>query len=270
MHTSQANPFVIPTSITTQVDQIMTAARARFGHDAFRMEGEGGDGGGSGDGQAPGQSGEQNGTGAGGAGGNAAGQGGEQAGQGQGQSADQKASDQAAAQKVEDLPDWAQKIIRDTRDEAAKNRTGKTAAEEQQQKILKAVAQAAGLKIEGDDEQPDPAKLTEELTKTQQQAREAAVQLAVYRTAGKNQGDPDALLDSRAFLTKVADLDPTAADFATKVETAIKDAVKDNPKLKATQAAGSSSADHGAGGSGEQQKRTPKSLTDAVGGHYGT
>jgi len=32
------NPFIIPAEIAAKVDEIMTASRARFGHDAFRME----------------------------------------------------------------------------------------------------------------------------------------------------------------------------------------------------------------------------------------
>ena len=32
------NPFVMPADITAKVDEIMSASRARFGHDAFRME----------------------------------------------------------------------------------------------------------------------------------------------------------------------------------------------------------------------------------------
>lgn len=174
-----------------------------------------------------------------------------------------------AAEKVEDLPDWAQKLIADTRKEAGDHRVAKTAAEKRQQDILAAVAKAAGLKVDGEDETPDPAKLTEQLTSTQAQARQAAVELAVYKAAGKHQGDPDALLDSRGFLTKVADLDPTADDFTSKVDAAVKDAIKDNPKLKAGRAPGASGADH-PGGPGEGAQRTPKPLTDAVAAHYGT
>lgn len=258
MQHRQQNPFrsALSPADRDALDAIRARSIARFGYDAFRME-DGSGGGDAGQGADGGQgSGDQGG----------AEQGASQQGAGdQGQQGQQAAD----AQKVEDLPDWAQKLIRDTRDEAAKNRTGRSAAEEQQQKILRAVAQAAGLKIDGDD-QPTPEQLAEQLNASQNQAREAAVQLAVYREAAKHQGDPDALLDSRAFLAKVSDLDPTAGDFASKVETAIKDAVNSNPKLKTVQAAGSSSADHGAGGSGEQQARTPKSLADAVAGHYGT
>lgn len=257
------NPFIIPADIQARADTIMAAARSRFGHDAFRMEegdSSGGEQGGQEGGQS-GQSGEQGAGGQSGSGGNAAGQAGEQTGQ------------QGAGEwdgKVESLPEPVQKMIRDLRTENGQRRTALTAAEQRQQDVVKAFAKAAGIELPGDDEQPDPAKLTDQLTKTQQQARQAAVELAVFRTASKHQGDPDALLDSRTFLAKVTDLDPTAEDFAAKVDTAIKDAVTSNPKLKTGQAPGASSADHGAGGSGEQQKRTPKTLEQAVGSHYGT
>lgn len=256
------SPFHIPASIQAKADEIMAASRARFGHDAFRMSEGAAEGGGE-SGQSSGQPGEQGGAASGGTGGETAGQSGEQSGQSSGQTGGQ----QAAAGKVEDLPDWAQQLLKDVRSEAAGNRTKATAAETKQAKLLEDIGKALGLKK---DEAPDPAKLAEELTKTQSQARTAAIELAVFRTAGKHKGDPDALLDSRSFLAKVSGLDPAAKDFADKVDTAIKDAVKENPKLSAAQAAGSSSADHGAGGSGEQTKREPKSLADSVGGHYGT
>jgi hypothetical protein len=241
--------ITLPTDMRATLDGIFARNRARFGHDAFRMEGDGGDGGDSG---GDGDTGDQGGAGDG-----------DDTGDDSKKTGDDA---KATAGKVEDLPDWAQKLIKTTRGEAAENRTKATAAEQKLTEQLDGIAKALGLK---EDEKTDPAKLASELTKAQDQARQTAVELAVYRSSAKHQGDPDALLDSRGFLAKLADLDPTDAKFAAKVETAIKDAVKDNPKLKATQAAGSSSADHGAGGSGEQQKRTPKTLTDAVSAHYG-
>ncbi len=252
--------ITLPTHLQTTLDQIVARNRARFGHDAFRMEGDG-DGGSGGDtGSGDGDGGDQGASGSGtgdGQGGDAGDKGGDKSGD----------ADKTTAGKVEELPDWAQTLIKNTRGEAAENRTKATAAEKKLTEQLDGIAKALGLK---EDEKTDPAKLASELTKAQDQARQTAVELAVYRSSAKHQGDPDALLDSRGFLAKLADLDPTDAKFASKVETAIKDAVKDNPKLKATQAAGSSSADHGAGGSGEQGKRDPKTLTDAVGAHYGT
>lgn len=38
-----ATPFIVPADIQATVDRIMASARSRFGHDAFRMEGEGSD-----------------------------------------------------------------------------------------------------------------------------------------------------------------------------------------------------------------------------------
>lgn len=168
-----------------------------------------------------------------------------------------------AAEKVEDLPEWAQKIIRDTRAEAATNRTGKTAAEEQQQKILKAVAQAAGLKIDDGDDTPTAEQLAEQLTTAQTEGREAKVELAVFKAAIAAKADPVGLTDSRTFMTKVGNLDPAADDFATKVKAEIETAVKDNPKLQASQAPASSSADHPGGSGGGSGK--PTTLEDAIG-----
>ncbi len=45
------NPFITP-DISAKVDEIMASARARFGHNLFRMEVEGGDGGDGGDADA--------------------------------------------------------------------------------------------------------------------------------------------------------------------------------------------------------------------------
>lgn len=250
MNPSQGT-ITLPTNLQATLDRIVARNRARFGHDAFRMEGDGDGGdGGSGDGADAG-----------------AGDGGDAGADAGGDSKKTGDDAKAGAGKVEDLPDWAQKLIKDTRGEAAEHRTKATAAEKKLTEQLDGIATALGLK---EDEKTDPAKLASELSKAQDQARQTAVELAVYRTSAKHQGDPDALLDSRGFLAKLTDLDPTDEKFTSKVETAIKDAVKDNPKLKVAQAAGSSSADHGAGGSGEQQKRTPKGLDQAVAGHYGT
>ena len=165
--------------------------------------------------------------------------------------------------KVEDLPEWAQKIIRDSRDEAGKARTTAkaNAAAEARDALAKEIGKALGLVK--DDETPDPAKLTEQLTATQAQARQAAVELAVYKAAGKHSGDPVAILDSRAFLASVTDLDPNGSDFADKVDAAIKAAVEGNPKLKSTApAAGASTVQH-AGGSGEAARTLDAQIEEA-------
>lgn len=150
--------------------------------------------------------------------------------------------------KVESLPSGAQTLIANLRREAGDSRVNakQTAAAEAREALLKEL----GLVKDGE-ATPDPAKLAQDLTAAQDAARLASVELAVHRAAGTHKADPSALLDSRAFLAKVTDLDPTAADFATTVDAAIKAAISDNPKLLAAQAAGASSVDH-AGGSGEK------------------
>jgi hypothetical protein len=161
---------------------------------------------------------------------------------------DQQTTTKASEGKVEDLPDWAQRIIRETRQEAAGNRTKATEAETKQQQTLDAIAVALGFKK--GDETPAPEVLARQLADSQNDGKAAKVELAVFKAAATAGADPVALTDSRSFMTKVSDLDPTAKDFADKVKAEIETAIKDNPKLKTVQVAASSSADH-AGGSGE-------------------
>jgi hypothetical protein len=97
-----------------------------------------------------------------------------------------------------------------------------------QQSQLDAIAKALGLK--SDDTPPDPEKLTADIQAEQARAREAQVQLAVYRGAAASGGNPDALLDSASFLRSLAEVDP--GDPAA-VATAIKAAVEANPRLAA-------------------------------------
>lgn len=243
MNPSQGT-ITLPENLQATLDGIFARNRARFGHDLFRMEDAGaGDSGGDSGGDA----------GSGDTGGDAGDQGGTDKGE------------KTAAGKVEDLPDWAQKLIKDTRGEAAENRTKATAAEQKLTEQLDGIAKALGLK---DDKAADPAELAKQLEQQRDAAKQSATELAVYRAAGKHKGDPDALLDSRGFLAKLADLDPTAKNFTDKVETAIKEAIAENPKLQATQAATSSSADHAGGSGGGGSK--PKSLEEAIAGRMNT
>lgn len=162
-----------------------------------------------------------------------------------------------AAEKVEDLPDWAQKIIKDTRQEAASHRTkAQTAADDAQKSLTDKLAVALGLKP---DAAQDPAALTASLTEAQNKAREASLKLAVYQAAGTAGGNPDALLDSNTFLANVQSLDPTSADFSTKVTDAIKAAVAANPILKQARAAGASTVET-PGGTGEAGQITEAQL----------
>ncbi|MEU8642252.1 hypothetical protein AB0C91_10075 [Streptomyces sp. NPDC048674] len=80
------------------------------------------------------------------------------------------------------------------------------------------------------------AKLAEEQNRTKasdDRARQTAVELAVYKTAGRHGGDPDALLDSRSFANAIAKLDPASEGFDKAVGDAVKAAVDSNKKLAA-------------------------------------
>ncbi len=187
-------------------------------------------------------------------------QSGQQANTGQQANGDQQQRN--SSQSVDDLPDWAQKIVRDARKDAGDARVaGKTAAEQAQKELTEKLAVALGLKP---DAATDPAELAKQVTAAQTEARTNAVHLAVFQHATHHQADPAALLDSNSFMRTVAELDHKTADFATKVDAAIKDAVKNNPKLKAVQAAGRSGAQFtGGSGEGNNQQR-PTSLHAAL------
>jgi hypothetical protein len=158
--------------------------------------------------------------------------------------------------KVESLPAEAQKIIADLRKGAGDERVAA--------KTLAAIQAALNPDAKAGDK-PDAAALTKALSERDADAKQAKTELAVFRLAAKQGADADALLDSRAFLAKIAELDPSKT---ADIEKAIKDAVTANPKLKTVLAAGASGANF-SGGSGESAK-TPTTLAGAVANHYRT
>lgn len=130
-----------------------------------------------------------------------------------------------------------------------------------------AILKAAGLTPDGKE---DPAealqKAVAERDAAATTARQNAIELAVYKVAGKKDvgADADAVLDSRGFMNRLKDADPNAADFHDQVKAAIKAAVKDNPRLAAQGApAGRMGSDiTGSGGTGGRNRAT--SLDAAV------
>lgn len=172
--------------------------------------------------------------------------------------------------KVEDLPDWAQRIISDARAGESKARTTakQQAANDAKAELAQTIGKALGL-VKDDKQQVDPAQLTAQLTTAQQAQRESAAELVVWRHSTDLKVDAQAVTDSRAFARAIADLDPSSKNFEADVKKAAQAAAEANPKLKAARAAGQSSVDH-AGGSGEGTQRTPKTLGQAVAGHYGS
>lgn len=155
-------------------------------------------------------------------------------------------------QNVDELPGWAQKLVRDARAEAANNRVKakdgvQQAAQAARDEVVQSIGKALGL-IKDETDNPDPAELTKQIESEREAANSARVELATYRAASKHGADPDALLDSRAFTSAVNKLDPTAEDFASQVDEAIKTAVENNSKLRVAQAAaGRAGGDFSAG-----------------------
>ena len=145
----------------------------------------------------------------------------------QGQPGTPPAGDQAPRQEVSELPDWAQKIIKDARDDAAKARTGAkaTAAEEARKAMAEDIGRALGIIT---DETPaedklSPDQLKDLLAGERTTAKSARVELAVFKAAQGGGGfNAAALLDSRAFLDSIKDVDPGDAEaLATKIAAAV-------------------------------------------------
>ena len=160
----------------------------------------------------------------------------------------------STAEKVEDLPEWAQKRIKDLGQESGSYRIkAKEAAETAQKEFADKLAVALGLKP---DAAQDPAALTASLTKAQQDALNSARELAVFKSASAAGADPAKLLDRASFLTSIAGIDPS--DGAA-IKAAIDAAVTADQTLKATRAVGASTVET-PGGPGEQGQITDAQL----------
>ncbi len=210
--------------------------------------------------------------------------GGDDSGGDSGQSAGANASKGTSQAKDDKGDDLAAQIARmkkenaDLRKENAKDRnTAKQqAAQEAKDSVLKEIGKALGFVK--DDGPPDPAKLAEQITAKDtaiadrdSTIRAKDVELAVWTRADKLNARAGALLDSRAFVKAIGELDPGAKGFTTALDDAIKAAVKDNPTaFAATAPAGKSGGDL-SGGTGEgNAKKRSGSLSGAVGAHYQT
>ncbi|MGB3357603.1 MAG: hypothetical protein WA972_08470 [Rhodococcus qingshengii] len=77
---------------------------------------------------------------------------------------------------------------------------------------------------EGGGTPPDPAQLATDLSAARQGEREAKVENAILLLAPTEGANPNSLIDSRSFMTRIAslNLDPTATDFNEKVTAEIK------------------------------------------------
>lgn len=163
----------------------------------------------------------------------------------------------------EELAEYAVRL----REEAKRGRTGakKTAAEEARTELVQQLARDAGLLPPDGDGKVTPEQLTADLAAARDQARTAAVQLELYRTAAQHGAVAGDLL-SLVVLRDTADLDPKAADFSAKVIAAAQAAVTANPVLKAAPAAARSGAEF-TGGPGAPS--TPTTLEEAIAAKMG-
>ncbi|MFJ6566636.1 hypothetical protein ACIQNU_04400 [Streptomyces sp. NPDC091292] len=184
-------------------------------------------------------------------------------------------------------PERAMKAIENLRtevdDQKKKRAEDKQKAADEQADFMKKLAGLFGVQTD-EDKPPTPEQLAQQLAEEQNRtkasddrARQREVELAVYKTAGTHGGDPDALLDSRAFANAIAKLDPSAADFDEQVGKAVKTAVESNAKLaaKAPQQkpeptpAGGAPMDGAPGskrqlGDADRKRMTPQEIAKAV------
>ena len=134
----------------------------------------------------------------------------------------------APSANVWDSPETAKAEIERLRREngAARTNAKAQAAEEARQ----ALAAELGKILNPEATVTDPAKLTESLTTSQAEAKQARVELAVFRNAAAAGAYPAALLDSSSFLKSLDGIDPSDA---AALSEAITKAVDANPRLSA-------------------------------------
>lgn len=125
------------------------------------------------------------------------------------------------AKKIADL----ETKLATAKQEAAANRRSKDdAVKTAKTEVATLLAEALGITTD----ETDPKKLAEKLSIATAQSRQAAIELAVFRVADAAGGNASALLDSRSFLAKVAELEAT--DTAA-LSAAVELAVQENPLL---------------------------------------
>jgi uncharacterized coiled-coil protein SlyX len=125
-----------------------------------------------------------------------------------------------------------QKDLESTRREAAKHRTEGNKQAEQLTQLTKAVAVALGLQAEA--QPPDPAKLQQEVADLRGRYRTERIRNAYQASIHEEQADPEL---TWAYLTVKGQLDDLNTDddtFAAEVRERIREAVKNQPRLKVT------------------------------------
>lgn len=143
------------------------------------------------------------------------------------------------------------RLTREAGDQRTKSRdqVKAQAADEARKEMTQSIAKALGL---APDEKADPAELQRQIATLTTQNQERDRELAIYRAALAPTMNVDAgrLLDSRAFMRSVADIDPNAGDADEKIREKISAAVSSDASLKSVRVNGGGSVGH-AGGAGD-------------------
>lgn len=172
------------------------------------------------------------------------------------QGKDTKADEKSPAEKT-----FSADYVKQLRDEAAGRRTEVNELRATLDGIARALNPDAG------DDKPDPAKLAEQLTAKDNELRTLRVERAAEQAARKAGGDPDALLDSRAFAESLGQLDPTDKGFAAALDALVAETLDARPQYRASGQAPARSGAPIPGGSGGSKRAT--NLTDAVAARLG-
>jgi hypothetical protein len=180
------------------------------------------------------------------------------------------------AQDVSDLPEWAQKALKEARAEAGKARTGakQKAAEEARAEVFADIKKRLGLDTDGEPTVDDlKAQLDERdnrIAELEAGQMESAYRDVVRTAAAAAKADAEALLDSAGFQEAVmAELDDEFTD--AQLTEAVAKVVKEyatKPRFAAAAAAPARSGGEMTGAPAPARGR-PKSLTQALNRAYG-
>lgn len=157
--------------------------------------------------------------------------------------------------KFADLDPRTQAEVRKLRNEAKVTRETTTKA---QQEWADKVATALGIKPSADP--ADPAAIAAQAEKSQADLKVAKLENAVLLHAPALGANAAVLLDSRAFATKLAGMNP---DDNAAISAAITEFIANNASAKLTTAGGGSGTG-GAGTGGQRTAAVPATLHDAV------
>lgn len=126
-------------------------------------------------------------------------------------------------------PEKAARALENARNSEKNEKQKRQAAEIAIKEMQEKLSSLLGLEK---DQKPDMDAVARELTVAKEEKKRYMIELAAYKASVKADVNPDALLDSRSFISKVADLDPTSDTFDTDIAQAVSAAVEANPLLK--------------------------------------